>query len=368
MNYIPDLSKKYWLALVGTCIIGMMAHAQTPGMVPLDPSGFVTKYNTDFDGIGPEVYVLPAPRSQQEVLVDTYREKSDFFDSISHHLDYQKLIEGFRSTSNKGYILQNIKPLPSSTEQWEELINKLQQNNNRPLAAGIANEFALELLRNRETSKAISVLRSGMSGLQPGSERMALQFNLSNTLLYIGDNNGATALQESYLSSASINRDIKDQADILVAIARSEADRRNYRAAENTIIRKAIPLYNKIKDTMGKVNAWTSLARIYQIQNKHTQAQWFLIQARELAISRDYQNDLAEMEYMLGYSKYVQQNYSVAKLELERAMSMANRENNKILQLAISDKLGDTYMKLGDYKEAESALVDYWRLRREVFP
>jgi len=362
-----EIVKKFWL-LCSVLALGSTLKAQVPGPQILDPSGFVTKYNPTFKGIGPEVYVLPAPRSRQEVLLDTYKEKSDFFDSISVKLDYQYLIEGLKNTSNKGYILQNFSPLPNTDSEWEELIWKLQQNNNKALAAGIANEYSLELLRKGDTNKAISVLGSGMNNLQSGADRMVLQFNLANIFLLNGNNKEAIAIQETFLRNATINKNINDQADILVGIAISEAHGKNYRAAENTIIRRAIPLYNKIKDAKGKVNAWTTLARIYQVQNKHTEAQWFLIQARDLALTRDYGNDLAEMEYMLGYSKYIQQNYKVAKLEMENARSMASLEKNKILQLAISDKLGDIYLKLGYFKEAETALEDYWRLRREIFP
>ncbi len=334
----------------------------------LDPAGFVTKYDPDFKGIGPEVYVLPAPRSKKEELVDSYKEKTNFYDSISNQLDYQNLIEGYKSTSNKGYILQNFNPLPTTDAEWEALILKLQQNNNQILAAGIANEYALELIRKGELTKAIAVLGTGMKGIPPGTDWSVLQFNLANTFLYNGNNNDAIALQENYLKTATSNKDLTEQANVLVGIAMSEAYKNNYRAAENTIIRRAIPLYNKVKDMNGKVIAWTKLARIYQMQNKHTEAQWFLIQARDLAKARNFEKDLPEIEYMLGYSKYVQQNFKVAKLELEKAKTMANDENNKILQLAISDKLGDIYLKLGDYKEAELALEEYWQLRREIFP
>jgi len=367
MILIHKIIKTYLLVLATLATV-TISKAQTPGEQKLDPSGFVTKYDPDFNGIGPKVYVLPAPRTKKEELADSYKEKTNFYDSISKQLDFQNLIEGYKSTSNKGFILQNIKPLPATDAEWEALILKLHQNNNQALSVGIANEYALELIRKGELSKAIAVLGTGMNGTTLDTDWSVLQFNLANTFLLNGNNKEAIAIQETFLRNATINRNLNDQADILVGIAISQAHGKNYRAAENTIIRRAIPLYNKIKDAKGKVNAWTTLARIYQVQNKHTEAQWFLIQARDLALTRDYGNDLAEMEYMLGYSKYIQQNYKVAKLEMENARSMASLEKNKILQLAISDKLGDIYLKLGYFKEAETALEDYWRLRREIFP
>ena len=110
-----------------------------------------------------------------------------------------------------------------------------------------------------------------------------------------------------------------------------------------------------------------SLAKIYQLQNKHTEAQWFLIQAKDLATLRKIESQLPEIEYMLAFSKYVQQNYSIALLEFEKARTLAAAENNKVLQLAIHDKLGDIYLMLENYEGAQQELSDYWRLRNELF-
>ena len=146
-----------------------------------------------------------------------------------------------------------------------------------------------------------------------------------------------------------------------------QAYQKNFKAAENTIIRRAFPIFNKTKNYTGKVNALINLAKIYQLQNKHTEAQWFLIQARDLATLRRVDNQLPEIEYMLAFSEYVQQNYSVAQREFEKAKSLADEEKNKVLQLAIHDKLGDIYLLQGNFEDAEQELSDYWRLRNELF-
>ncbi|MGO1723539.1 MAG: tetratricopeptide repeat protein, partial [Sphingobacteriaceae bacterium] len=94
---------------------------------------------------------------------------------------------------------------------------------------------------------------------------------------------------------------------------------------------------------------------------------WFLIQARDLGRERKIEEDLPEIEYMLAFSKYVQQNYSVAQAEFEKAKQLAGDEDNRVLQLAISDKLGDIYLWLENYQGAEEELQEYWRLRNELF-
>jgi len=135
----------------------------------------------------------------------------------------------------------------------------------------------------------------------------------------------------------------------------------------STIIRKAIPLLNKAKAYDQKVDAWVALAKIYQWQNKHTEAQWFLIQARDLAVKRNVTNDLAVIEYMLAFSKQVQKNYTVAEQEFIRADKLAQLEQNKLLQLAIADRLGQVYMERNDIPNAENTLRSYQTLRRELF-
>ena len=336
---------------------------------PYDPSGFITKYDSTFAGIGPKVYVLPAPRTKEEELVDSYKEKKGFSDSIARKLDYQNIIEDFKPTSNAGYIKQNFSPFPSNEQDWNALLTKLEQNRNLPWAAGLANEYGLELLKQGEVGKSIAILIRGLNLAKSANtgEKFALEHNLANAYLYNGNISDASAMQETFLQSAVSNKAQVDQANTLVRIAMVQAYQKNFKAAENTIIRRAFPIFNKTKNYTGKVNALINLAKIYQLQNKHTEAQWFLIQARDLATLRRVDHQLPEIEYMLAFSKYVQQNYSVAQREFEKAKSLADEEKNKVLQLAIHDKLGDIYLLQGNFEDAEQELSDYWRLRNELF-
>ncbi|WP_293932204.1 tetratricopeptide repeat protein [Sphingobacterium sp. UBA6645] len=357
------------LLALGLIILMSGLKAQSDSEV-LDPAGFVTKYNPKFKGVGPEVYVLPAPRTKEEVLADSYQEKKSFYDSIARELDHQNLVEEFQLTSNASYIKQQFDPYPSSPEKWTELINSLKKNNNTRLAVGLTNQYALEAIKQNDIKKAISLLGDALALVQHTElreEAGVVQFNLSTAHLFQGSYADADALQERYLQQAVNNKSNVDQANSLVRVALIRAYQKEYRAAENSIIRRAIPLYNKSKDPQGKTKAWIQLAKIYQIQNKHTEAQWFLIQARELAKARNFKMDLPEIEYMLGYSKFIQQNYRVAKSELEHAKILADQENNKVLQLAIHDKLGEIDMIMGNYEDAAEHLFQYWKLRRELF-
>ncbi|MVZ65783.1 tetratricopeptide repeat protein [Sphingobacterium sp. DK4209] len=367
---ISRMFNKVRVLLAIVLIISLKGVKAQSGSEVLDPAGFVTKYNPNFKGIGPEVYNLPAPRTKEEVLVDSYKEKNSFYDSIARQLDYQNLIEEFQQTSNSSYLIQQFQPFPNSAEKWMDLINSLKRNNNTRLAAGLLNVYALEATKQNDIKKSIALLAEAL-GLIQNTEFKAdasiVQFNLANAHLYQRSFSDADALQEQYLQKAIDSKRITDQANSLVQAGLIRAHQKEYKAAENSIIRRAIPIYNKTKDFSGKTKAWIQLAKIYQLQNKHTEAQWFLIQARDLANSKNFKMDLPEIEYMLGYSKFMQQNYRVAKLELEKAKTLADGENNKALQLAIHDKLGEIDMIMGNYESAEAHLSEYWKLRKELF-
>ena len=335
----------------------------------LDPSGWVTKYDTSFTGIGPQVYVLPPPRSREEVLVDSYQEKKGFYDSIARQLDFQGLLEEYQFTSNANYLEKTYAPFPKIEHKWDSLITSLEQKNNLPLVAGLSNEYAYRLAQSGNFQKAIQVLQRGLNAARQANsgERYVLEHNLANSYVFTGEFKKAANMQEAFLQRATDRRATSDQGNALVRIALVQAYGKAYRAAENMIIRRAFPIFNKNKNHHGKINALITLSKVYQLQNKHTEAQWFLIQARDLGRERKIEEDLPEIEYMLAFSKYVQQNYSVAQAEFEKAKQLAGDEDNRVLQLAISDKLGDIYLWLENYQGAEEELQEYWRLRNELF-
>lgn len=358
------------------CVVGWMLLLCLAGNLwaqdkdaPLDPSGLVTKYDTSFTGIGPKVYVLPPPRTKQEILVDSYEEKEGFFDSIARQLDFHELLEDYQFTSNAGYLKDKFSPFPTSEEEWNALLSGLEENNNLPLVAGLSNQYAYQTAKKNDFGKAIQILQRGLNAArQAGSgERFVLEHNLASAYVFTGEFKKAAAMQETFLRRATESRATSDQGTAIVRIALVRAYGEDYRAAENMIIRRAFPIFNKNKNHRGKIHALVTLAKIYQLQNKHTEAQWFLIQARDLGRSRKIEKDLPEIEYMLAFSKFVQENYSVAQAEFETAKQLAGEEENKVLQLAISDKLGDIYLMMENYQDAEEELQEYWRLRQELF-
>ncbi|RZF58708.1 tetratricopeptide repeat protein [Sphingobacterium corticibacterium] len=338
--------------------------------VALDPAGYVNKYDTDFDGVGPRVYVLPAPRTREELLTDSYNEKTAFQDSIDRALDFQELIVDFKTTRAEMNVQHLLSPIPSTALAWNELVEREVERGNYNAAYGLLHTYASLSLKEGTIAQTLGLLQSALQHAQKTSNTSdvaVIQYNLANTYLYDRNIQQAGYFQEAYYKTAVQQKSIVDQANSLLKIALIQAHDKDYRSAENNIIRKAIPLLNRAKAYEQKIIAWQTLARIYQLQNKHTEAQWFLIQARDLANSKNFNGELAEIEYMLASSKFVQKNYNVAKKEFLQADELAKSADNKLLQLAIADKLGQIYMTQRDFNNAEVILHNYQDLRTELF-
>jgi len=365
--------KLYCLSFLGTIALLLSGaeglHAQSKKQ-PEGDSGYVTKYNKKFNGIGPTVYVVYPEKSKKEKLQDSYTLKLGFQDSITKALDFQQLVEGFKATSNEASIQPLLSTMPISKAEWLRLVEHEANLENYPWAYALLQAYAVQALRSQDIKEAVHLLNEALLHAQKTKETgdlATIQYNLANIYFYLKDVENAGFFQEASYKMAVQHKNGVEQAVSLVKIALIQAFDKDYISAESTIIRKAIPLLNKAKAYDQKVDAWVALAKIYQWQNKHTEAQWFLIQARDLAVKRNVTNDLAVIEYMLAFSKQVQKNYTVAEQEFIRADKLAQLEQNKLLQLAIADRLGQVYMERNDIPNAENTLRSYQTLRRELF-
>ncbi len=335
-----------------------------------DPSGYIHKYNKNFDGIGPKVYILPAPRTKKEMLTDTYKGIIPFQDSIQDALKYQKFIANFKVTSNEAIVQRLLDPVPTTEGAWDSLIREHLDQNSLDIAYGLLNEQARQAALNGRINWSIELLERAKDYaiIRHHPQDIAiLQANLA-TLQFL-DLNAAEAKkhEEAYYVQASKDKNTINQGQSLVKLAHIQALAEDYATAENTIIRKAIPLFNRARYYEGKVWAWEMLADIYQRQNKHVQAQWFLIQARDLARAKNQHSELAEIEYMLGSSKFIQKNFEVAKTEFIQAYDLADKEDNDLLKLAIVEKLGNIYLLQNNLELADKLLTEYWQLRTVLF-
>lgn len=361
------MSNRY-IHLLGLLLIGTFTQAQTQKLN--EERQYITKYDITFQGIGPKLYFLPEPRSKEEILIDAYSQKHQFVDSIQHELQFQDLISDFKTY--EGIPLHNSL-LPNNlldTAEWTEVLENPNIKYNYSLYVPLLAESAKVYLQNKDICTAIDVLHEALDiqdKMDTPIDPHDILSNLVNLYLFDGDIEQARYWQQSIYNHSVKKKSLIQQAYALTLEAMVKASQENFGDAENTIIRKAVPLFNKSKSVKGKIWAWEKLAKIYQIQDKHAEAQWFLLQARELAEKNNLVEQLAEIEYMLAVSKLLQKNYGVAEKEFLNAQVLAQEEQNKVLELAITDKLGDIYLLLGQFDEAQSLLNNYWSLRYELF-
>ncbi|ULT28303.1 hypothetical protein KUH03_17960 [Sphingobacterium sp. E70] len=67
---------RYWTLLLTalTTTLGMSGKVMAQN-TPKDYTGAIKKYDASFSGVGPEVYFLPPPKTENEIIEDNYSNK-----------------------------------------------------------------------------------------------------------------------------------------------------------------------------------------------------------------------------------------------------------------------------------------------------
>jgi len=364
---------KFLLYLYCSLFAGAVVALAQDRAEPLDPAGYLTKYDVDFDGVGPEVYVLPTPRHQpkRDLLVESYQAKADFEAEINWALDVQHFLAEFRQVGNADYLDRWVFGGTPDAQQWDTMVAQELGRKNYTGAYSILHLQAFRSLKTGAFDRGLELLLGALQQAQKtrnDADIATIRYNLANLYLLRNNVEQAGAFLADAHASAVRRADIIEQGNTLIKQALVQARAGDYASAEDNIIHRAIPIFNKIEAHDRKVIAWLTLAKIYRSHRLHTEAQWFLLQARELAESHNFRTDLAEIEYLLALSKISQRNYPMAEREFIHANKMADAEGNKMLQLAILDKLGQVYLAENKRDKAQRILTEYQNLRNFLFP
>lgn len=335
-----------------------------------DFTGAITQYDTTFNGIGPEVYVLPPPKSKMETLTDQYRVIDTENAIVKRKYMLQQLLEQYAQTTLEPIAPEVQQKERVRLEDWAATTNALVQRGNPTLAISILNTLAKEAIAQQHETQAEAMLERAVAISEQAGQPSDQQVLLKNLLaLYLFNNNlaKANAIEELFYKEAQQRRSLQDQASSLIQQAEIDAFQKDFKLAETTIIRKAIPLLNRSKDYRGKILAWIKLAEIYTSNRQYTEAQWFLIQAQDLAKQKRIGQYDAIIEYMLGEAKYHQDNTKVARQELENALKLAQESDNTYIEILSTQRLGEISLKQNRIAEAEQFLNAYWALRNKLF-
>jgi len=335
-----------------------------------DYSGYIKKYDANFHGIGPTVYFLPAPQSKAEKIADQFKEIDNFKDTIQDVSLYHQLVTAFENTDNYTNIQEIISTQALKYDNWNSVVEKQVQLSNYAMAIGLLNEFARQYILQKDYDQAESLLKQALELANSPATiegKSVLLANLYALYLYNKKLVEANNIEEISYNEAKKNKSLTAQGNSLVKLAMLQTYEKQYNAAENTIIRKAIPLFNRAKDYDGKINAWVKLAEVYTANKQYPQAQWFLIQAQELASTKKITKYDTAIEFMLGYSKFYQNNLLVSQKELKTALKLAQENGDKYIEISANQMLGEIALKQNKIEEAETFLKSYWELRKKLF-
>jgi len=128
-------------------------------------------------------------------------------------------------------------------------------------------------------------------------------------------------------------RKLSQYGQTLLKLANVHMLLNNFTQAEQVVLNVALKTYSKTGNISGEMNSYQQLAKIYLAADKLTQALWFSTQQGILA--QRMSNNNAYIQSLLGLAmvKIKKQEYSQAKLDLNRAELLA--KNNKINAFAV---------------------------------
>lgn len=332
----------------------------------------VHKYDPTFSGIGPKVYILPPPKSEQQILEENYVIKWQNLSQI------EELIKYVQQKKRLNFFAQVSRPANIRSVDWAKftVVEKLnaalqffQGQSGQHTRADILNNLANFYLLKDEFRLADSLYNESLRIKKLrgyNAETMSVLENMA--ILKVEQRDYETALRyfQILLEDPRTRNDMNRRAAIFMEIAKIEAAQGHYAAAQNIGITKTITIYKKTKNFRGIVQTLNTLASFMLEQQKYVEAKWYYLQAIDVAETYSNSEGLAQSLYNLGVLKNTIQDYALAIDDFKRAGEIADRLSMQILLLQVKSGLGDSYLRLGDYTSA-TVLLDEYNLIKSTF-
>jgi len=344
------------------------------GQQHVDFSGVVSKYDSTFTGIGPVVYFLPPPKTEEELLDDRYAEKE--IDSAEVE-DYVNRMRYYHRLDMTGSDHVPAKYMPVVETQTSSIEGKLLMEigstgapGQTGLQADVENRLAMEYVALGACDFAVEFFQKAMQAKQAlgdQSDWETIARNLAVTYEYLGQLDKAHALRQQLYNQSVKNGNNTQQAEALMELALVKAKLGFSSEAEQDIIRKVVPMFRRVRNEAGRASAYRTLADIYALQQKYPEAQWFLVQAKTIVDKEGIVDQLPEIIFNLAETKKHSGNPQVAIEEYKVANDLAKKDHIMGMQLAIQDALGSLYHEAGDYDGAALALNRYDTLKNILF-
>lgn len=340
----------------------------------VDFSGYISKYDSTFSGIGPEVYFLPPPKSEEELLDDRFADKEVDSAIVDEYVDRMNYYHRLKMTGNTAVTAKYL-PIDETMSASVEgslltEIDRFATLGSANLMGDLQNRLAMEYLAVGAYEYAVEFFEKAMRAKQEANQTgdfAAIGHNLAVTYEYLGEYAKAQALRQELYDRAVKARNSNQEAYAMMELATVKAKQGSAYEAERDIIRKVVPLFRRTRNDAGRIAAYNALAAIYFLQEKYPEAQWFLLQAKTIADKEGIVDQMPEIIFGLAEAKKQSGNPRVAIEEYKVADDLARKEHLLGMQLAIQDALGDLYHRAGNYNEAAIALHKYDALKNMLF-
>lgn len=191
----------------------------------------------------------------------------------------------------------------------------------------------------------------------PGISKIAE--NLTAIYKMNGQYDLAIRSAEQFVSANLSLRKTATAARAYLDIASMKFLQGKYKESEYYILKKAFPLFQRSGNKIGRMSCFQSLADMYFHQSRYSEAKWFYIQSKIMAVKLSDNQALISSLAGLGKVKHALGDYADALLDYKKAEELALKNNYLAKLVEINGDLGETYSQLGDYPAAGAALDKY---------
>lgn len=352
--------------------VGVLLSTIADSFAQKKPARAVGKYNKNFHGIGPSVYVLPPPRTQEEVLIAQYvqkRKEQSALEPLLDNLDLREQLITIEDSMLPADIDDSIATLDlDKEERLLAIIHYYHRQNKRVAVANWQNNLAVHYLVSGKVDRAKELFSSAL-GTQEEIGTLSTQLAIINNLALLAikqeDYKGALRYYDRVLDQAKEVNDIDHQALAYMAMARMESKLGNFSTAHALTVEKSFPLLRKAKNYPEVVNALLDLASFKEMANKPIEAKWIYLQAIDVATIHQDERGLAKSLFRVAELKNRIGDTGLAIADYSRARELAIKNGMDALLIKVINGMGDAYMQLNNYVAATFALNEYNTLRKD---
>lgn len=207
--------------------------------------------------------------------------------------------------------------------------------------------FSYQLIRDDEQAAEIATLISRLAFLQ---EEKNIAFL---------NNNIAIAAYEHLGMERNLLGALFWRAELLF-------DDGRYNAAEELLMKRALMKSFRLSDRKAEMNVYYQLGKIYLAMKKNTEALWFLLQARDLAIKMRRKEDELKCLLMIAKLKVYENNLALALADLKLAEKIVSQNPQyQAYDVDLSNQLVKLYHLLGPRNEYQVYTLRFSQLKKD---